>query len=207
MKQASDLLQIFYNDPTRVYSINEISRLLSKPYGTTYNYAQSLIKEGVLKSNIKGKATLCSLNLENQKAVELLSLLSVSYKEAFAKREGLISNALDELVAKLKEKSNHNILAVVLFGSISKGTSKNKSDIDLFFIVPSKDKYDEMIENECNMLRMGYAREVNPLIAEPKMYINMLKEKGENVGKQILKNKVICFGANKFWELTLEALG
>jgi len=38
------------------------------------------------------------------------------------------------------------------------------------------------------------------------MYISMLKEKDENVGKQILKNKIICFGANKFWELTIEGL-
>jgi len=34
----------------------------------------------------------------------------------------------------------------------------------------------------------------------------MLREKQENVGKQVLRDKVIFFGANKFWELTMEGL-
>ena len=200
------IMQVFYSDPTKVYTINEISRLLSKPYGTTYNYVQSLIKENVLKSDIKGKATLCALNFKSQKAIELLSLLSVSDKETFAKKQTLLSDALDELGMAVKEKSSHNIFSFILFGSIAKGTAREKSDIDLFFITPSKDKYDEIIENECNALRMRYGRDVNPIIAEPKMYINMLREEGENAGKQILRDKIIFLGANKFWELTMEGM-
>ena len=200
------IMQVFYSDPTRVYTINEISKLLLKPYGTTYNYIQSLIKENALKSDIKGKATLCSINFESQKAIELLSLLSVSGKEAFTKKQVLLSSAMDEFGIAVKEKLNHNIFSLILFGSTVKGTAREKSDIDLFFITPSKDKYDEIIESECNALRMRYGRDVNPIIAEPKMYINMLKEEGENVGKQILRDKIIFFGANKFWELTMEAL-
>lgn len=206
MKQSIEIMRIFYNDPTKIYSINEISKLLYKPYGTTYNYVHRLIKERVLKSTIKGKATLCSLNFESQKAVELLSILSVSNKEDFAKKQSILSEALDELVIKVKKKSNHSIFTLVLFGSTAAGTAIEKSDIDLFFISLSKDKYDKMIESECNVLRMSYGRDVNAIIAEPKMYINMLKEKEENVGKQILKNKIIFWGSNKFWELTIEGL-
>lgn len=206
MNHVAEIIRVFYCDPTRVCTINEISKLLSKPYGTTYNYVQSMIKSKILKSSIKGKSTLCSLNLESQKAVELLSTLSISDKEAFTKKQGVLSNALDELATKVKEKSNHNIFALVLFGSTVKGTARRMSDIDLFFLSPSKEKYDEMIENECNALRMSYDREVNPIVAEPKMYINMLREKEENVGKQVLRDKIIIFGANKFWELTMEAL-
>ena len=200
------IMQVFYSDPTRVYTINEISKLLLKPYGTTYNYIQSLIKENVLKSDIKGKATLCSINFKSQKAIELLSLLSVSGKEAFTKKQALLSSALDELGIAVKEKLNHNIFSLILFGSTVKGTAREKSDIDLFFITPSKDKYDEIIESECNALRMRYGRDINPITAEPKMYINMLREEGENAGKQILRDKIIFLGSNKFWELTMEAL-
>ena len=206
MDQAIEIMQVFYTNPTKIYTINEISSLLPKPYGTTYNYVQSLIKEKVLKATTKGKATLCSINFKSQKAIELLSLLSVSGKEAFTKKQALLSSALDELGIAVKEKLNHNIFSLILFGSTVKGTAREKSDIDLFFITPSKDKYDEIIESECNTLRMRYGRDVNPIIAEPKMYINMLKEGGENVGKQILRDKVIFFGSNKFWELTMEAL-
>lgn len=206
MKKYNEIIQIFYKDPSAVCSINEISKLLSMPYGTAYNYAQSLIREGVLKSNVKGKATLCSLNYESQKAIELLSFISISERENFAKIQGVLSGALDELAKRVKEKSNHNVFAVILFGSVAKSIARGKSDIDLFFISSSKNKYDEVIENECNVLRMSYGRDLNPIIAEPKMYINMLRKEGENIGKQILKDKIIYYGANKYWELTMEAL-
>lgn len=206
MNHVAEIMRVFYCDPTSVYTINEISKMLSKPYGTTYNYVQSMIKDGILGYTVKGKSTLCSLNLESQKAVELLSGLSISDKEAFAGKQSVLCKALDELATRVKEKSNHNIFSLVLFGSTAKDKARKTSDIDLFFLSPSKDKYDEMIENECNALRMSYGREVNPIVAEPKMYINMLRDKEENVGKQLLRDKIIFFGANKFWELTMEAL-
>lgn len=204
MKHDNKIIRIFYNDPAKVCSINEMSMLLSMPYGTMYNYTQALIKDGVLKSNIKGKATLCSLNYESQKAIELLSLISVSIKEDFSKKQGVLSRALDELAKRINKKTYYSIFSIILFGSTAKGTSREKSDIDLFVISPSKNKHDETIENECNALRMSYGRDVNPIIAEPRMYINMLRDKEENAAKQIIRDKIIYFGANKFWELTIE---
>jgi len=207
MQDATEIMKIFYAEPARVCSINEISKLLSKPYGTTYNYVHSLIKDRVLKSNIKGKATLCSLNFDSLKAIELFSIISIADKEAFTKKESVLSKALDELGTKVKEKTSYNIFTLVLFGSIARGIAKGRSDVDLLFITPSKNKYDEIIENECNALRMSYGRDINPIMAEPKMYINMVREDGETIGKQILKtDKIIFFGASKFWELTMEGL-
>lgn len=204
MKYDNEIIGIFYNDPSKVCSINEISILLSRPYGTIYNYVHDLIKNRVLKSNIKGKATLCSLNYESQKTIELLSIISASIKEEFAKKEGVLSGALDALAKRINEKTYYSIFSIILFGSSVKGAAREKSDMDLFFISPSKNKYDEMIENECNALRMSYGRDVNPIIAEPRMYINMIRDREENVAKQIMRDKIIYFGASKFWELTME---
>ena len=206
MDHYREIISVFYREPTIVYTINELSKILSKPYGTTYNYVQAMIKNKVLKSSVKGKSTLCSLNIESPSAIELLSAVSIRDKETFAKKHRVLSTALDELSAKVKGKSDYNILSLVLFGSTVKGTAGKTSDIDLFFLSPSKDKYDEIIENECNVLRMSYGREINPIISEPKMHIDMLKGKEENVGKQLLRDKIIFFGANIFWELTMEGL-
>lgn len=200
------VIRLYSTEPLAEFSIRQISKKLTKSYSYTYNKIQDGISNGILRSKKRGASTSCSLNLESQKTLELLSAISVSDKDAFAKKQCVLSSALDELAVKVKEKSNYNIFAMILFGSTAKGTARKKSDIDLFFISPSKEKYDEMIENECNAIRMSYGREVNPIVAEPKMYINMLREKEENVGKQVLRNKVIFFGANKFWDLTMEGL-
>lgn len=206
MSQPIEIINVFYTEPTKVYTIHEISKMLSMPYGTTYNYVQSMIKDKILRSSTKGKATLCSFNFESQKAVGLLSSVSLAEKEEYVEKEGILSNAIDSLLQKIKHKSNYNLLSLILFGSSVKGTARKNSDIDLFIIIPLKEKYDDMVERECNVLRMSYDREINPITVEPKMYIDMLKEKEENVAKQVLRDKVIFFGANKFWELTMEAL-
>ena len=89
---------------------------------------------------------------------------------------------------------------------MAKGSDFKKSDIDLFILVPSKKKYDEAIEMECVAISKGFGIEVNPIIAEPTSLLTMLKDKEQNVGKEILKNKIILFGAEKFWELVLEVI-
>jgi len=206
MEIFQQIIKLYSTNPLSEFTIRQISKNLNKSYSYTYGKIQECISQNILKAKKTGASTICSLNLENQKTIELLSIVSISDKEAFAKKQSVLSNALDELATKIKEKSNYNIFALVLFGSTAKGTARKTSDIDLFFLSPSKEKYDEMIENECNALRMSYGREVNPIVAEPKMYINMLREKEENVGKQVLRDKIIFFGANKFWELTMEGL-
>ncbi len=59
---------------------------------------------------------------------------------------------------------------------------------------------------ECVALSKSFGIEINPLVSEPTNLLTMLKEKENNVGKEILKNKIILFGAEKFWELVFEAI-
>ena len=65
---------------------------------------------------------------------------------------------------------------------------------------------DETIDMECVALSKGFDIEINPMISEPKNLLTMLKDNEHNVAKEILKNKIILFGAEKFWELILEAI-
>lgn len=206
MKILQQIIKLYSTNPLAEFTIRQISKKAIKSYSYTYEKIQECISQNILRTKKGGASTLCSLNLESQKVIELLSQISISDKEAFEKKQIVLSSALNELTTVIKEKTNHNIFTIVLFGSTAKGTAMKTSDTDLFFLAPSKKRYDEIIDNECNVLRMSYGREVNPIVAEPKMYIDMLREKGENVGKQILKDKIIFFGANKFWELTMEGL-
>ncbi|GAI09937.1 unnamed protein product, partial [marine sediment metagenome] len=118
----------------------------------------------------------------------------------------LIFFVVGKFLSVLPKKTDFNLLSVVLFGSLAKGTDFKKSDIDLFIIVPSKKKYDETIDMECVGLSKGFGVEINPIVSEPTNLLTMLSEKGQNVGKEILKNKIILFGAEKFWELVFEVI-
>ncbi|MDP2913427.1 MAG: nucleotidyltransferase domain-containing protein [Candidatus Omnitrophota bacterium] len=106
----------------------------------------------------------------------------------------------------MTRKMDFNLLSVVLFGSLARGADFKKSDMDLFILAPSKGKYDEPIEMECVALSKGFGMDINPLVSEPASLLSMLKDKEHNVGKEILKNKIILFGAEKFWELIFEVI-
>ena len=55
-------------------------------------------------------------------------------------------------------------------------------------------------------LSRSFGVEINPMVSEPTNLLTMLKNKEHNVANEILKNKIILFGAEKFWELILEVI-
>ena len=122
------------------------------------------------------------------------------------KRRDKISLVVERLLSVLPPKTDFNLFSIVLFGSLVKGTDFRKSDVDLFVLVPSKKKYDETIEMECVALSRSFGIEINPLVCEPTSFLAMLRDKEHNVGKEILKSKIILFGAEKFWELVFEVI-
>ncbi len=78
--------------------------------------------------------------------------------------------------------------------------------MDLFILVPSKKKYDETVEMECVALSKSFGMEINPILSEPTNLLTMLRDRELNVGKELLKNKIILSGAEKFWELVFEVI-
>jgi predicted nucleotidyltransferase len=104
-------------------------------------------------------------------------------------------------MGRLPERSHFNLLSVILFGSYAKGKATAKSDLDLFFIVSFKDQYQEMIESETLSLSRRYGININPVVAEPMEFVKMVKAKETNLALEIIRDKIILYGHEKFWEL------
>lgn len=200
------ILSLYSTDLKRNFTINGIAKKLGKPYGTVYNAIQELSRNKVLLKEQKGKATLCSLNFYSDQVQFILSGDSIEKKEEFKEKNPVLANALNELSEKLKEKLNHNVISLILFGSQSQGKATRRSDVDLLIIVPDKAEADKAIHQECSSLEMRYGRAVNPVIVTPEMFVNMIKEKGKNVGKEVLRGNVVFSGFEKFWELVIEGV-
>lgn len=148
----------------------------------------------------------CKPNYSNPEVKTSFVKISNQIAEDFLKKRDKIFFIVEKLLSVLPKKTDFNLLSIVLFGSLAKGTDFKKSDIDLFILVPSKEKYDEIIDMECVALSKGFDVEINPIVSEPINLLTMLKDKEHNVAKDILKNKIILFGAEKFWELIFEVI-
>jgi predicted nucleotidyltransferase len=200
------IIRLFYDDVFASFTINEIATKTGISYSYVHRQVEELKNKDILIVEQRSNRKYCRPDYKNSVVKVSLVKISNQMAEDFLKKNDKIYFVVEKLLSELPKKTDFNLLSVVLFGSLAKGTANNKSDIDLFVLIPSKKKYDEAINMECVALSKSFGVEINPLVSEPVNLLTMLKDKERNVAKEILKNKIILFGAEKYWELILEAI-
>ncbi len=200
------IIKLFYNDLYAEFTINELANKTNISYSYVHRQVEELDGKGILVVNQRTNRKYCKPNYSKPEVKVSFVKISNQIAEDFLKKRDKIFFVVEKLLSVLPKKTDFNLLSVILFGSLAKGTDSQKSDIDLFILVPSKKKYDETIDTECTALSRSFGVEINPMVSEPTNLLTMLKNKEHNVANEILKNKIILFGAEKFWELILEVI-
>jgi predicted nucleotidyltransferase len=200
------ILKVFYNDIAGVFTINELAKKTGVSYSYVHSQVEDLQKRGIIIIDQQSNRKYCKPNYNNPEVKTAFVKISNEISKEFLGEKNKVFFIVEKLLSELPRKTDYNLLSVVLFGSLARNADSKKSDMDLFILVPSKGKYDEPIEMECVALSKGFGIDINPLVSEPASLLSMLRDKEHNVGKEILKDKIILFGAEKFWELIFEVI-
>jgi predicted nucleotidyltransferase len=104
------ILEVFYENPNKSFTIREIAKLAKVPRATAHKAVVELKKEKLLDDDNRASNDLLFKTKKTNHFIEKL----------------ITSGLIEELVDKL------NPSCIILFGSIRKGESDKKSDIDLF---------------------------------------------------------------------------
>ena len=168
-------------------SIMTASGAIVVDYKNTYN----LVNE--LQPNIISKEKIGNTSLIKIKLVPNQEIFLVENKRTHL---FLKENKDLELVKQDIESVNYPFLIVLIFGSYVKKTQTKKSDIDLCIICDNKEKTKEIISK----------LELLPIKLETHTFTtnefeSMLKTKEENVGKEIVKNNIILYGIENYYNL------
>jgi len=94
---------------------------------------------------------------------------------------------------------------ILATGSYARGDYTKKSDLDLVIIIPNKENVvniQKLVEN----ITILFVPEIHLYVFTKKDFIEMLKDKKDNYGKEIVKNRIILKNANIFYELIKEAI-
>lgn len=119
----NNLLDVFFEESTRVFQLRELSRITKIPKTTLSRRLKELIKEKLIIQNIE--------EIKGYVANEDYSLFRIKKKlNSLEKIYGV------ELIDYLQELFHPR--CIILFGSFSKGEYTKESDIDIF--VESKEK-------------------------------------------------------------------
>ena len=173
-----------------LYTLHELSKVLKIPYATFYRTVHGM--NDLLIITVIGKSKTIQLSLNNPIARAHLTVSSDEEKKEFLQNQPIIKKIEKELDTKE---------IVVLFGSYAKQIQHEKSDVDLLIINKEGNKSISFSKYE-----LLFKKRINPIFVTKKEFELMLKDKEENIGKQVLKNHIILINPEEFWGCVLHAI-
>ena len=96
----------------------------------------------------------------------------------------------------LKKEIPSGEYTLILFGSRAEEKQREKSDIDLCII--NKDGKKNIKFSKFELL---FKIEINPIYLKETEFKEMLKEKEQNLAKEIMNKHIILYGEEDYWNL------
>lgn len=174
-------------------NIRGIARSLKKSYALVYNNIEDLRrKEIILKQNLP-PAQIISLN--KHAPVELLIEAEKRRKHRFLQKNKWAKVFLKDVLSHAKTK----FFTLIIFGSYVRGKQTEKSDLDILVIVPKKEYFKEM-ERALNNAYTKIKKHI--VIVDELDFIEMINKPNQlNVGNEVLKNHILLYGAEQYYQL------
>ena len=149
---------------------------------TVSNYLNKLEKEHILKSRMQGKNKLYFINLNNREVIKNF-IIAVEHLRTinFYKKNILIREIVEKIYKHIRGTA-------IIFGSYTKNTNKQDSDLDILIIGKCNEK-------EINNISKIYKREINFKIYS--------KLEQDTLIKEVIKNHIIIKNTEQFIEAIL----
>jgi len=173
------------------FNILNISKELKMDYKNVYSIVKRLEKESLIKLESFGQSN----------RVKLVSQVHPLIFEAeYSRRKELLKNKnLAVMLNDFKNALKSKCYVLLIFGSYAKKTQTKNSDIDLMFIFPEGNE--ELFEKEINRAARSLPLPVHYLVFSEKQFLEMVNDKQPNVGKEALKNNIILYGIETYYEM------
>lgn len=177
------------------FSIREIARQAKTDYKLVHTSVQRLVKRKIITKQKYGKTQLCEINLAE--AISDLMLVEQQRTHQFFEK----NTGIKLLVQEIMEKIENPYYTLIIFGSYAKGTQHQQSDIDILMIVPTKEQMGET-ERTIHSITSIKPFKTHLLIVTTADFKEMVESRESlNVGKEVVKNHIIAYGAEAFYNM------
>ncbi len=184
MDNKNKLITMLAKNFDKELSLHQLSKESSIPYATlhrTYNENKNLLEEKKI-----GKSIIIKLKKSD---IVKNYLIVASYEES---QEFLKNNILFKKILEGLPKDNYSL---ILFGSYAEGKQRKLSDID--FLIINKDGKKMLSFSKYETL---FKITINPIFVSLNEFQEMLRDKEENIGKQVLRKHIILYNQELFWD-------
>ena len=185
------ILKYLIENKNEELNILRISKELKMDYKNVYSIIKRLEKESVIKLETFGQSS----------RVKLVSKVHPLIFEAeYNRRKEILKDKnLAVMLNDFKNALKSKYYILLIFGSYAKKTQTKKSDIDLMFIVP--DGKEELFEKDVHRVVRSLPLPIHYLVFSEKQFVEMLNAKESNVGQEALKNNIILYGIEPYYEM------
>ncbi|MFA6088711.1 MAG: nucleotidyltransferase domain-containing protein [Candidatus Woesearchaeota archaeon] len=191
------IFEVFLRKPYREFTYKEIKDFSKEKSNSIIQKSiVTFLTEELVKKREVGNIILYAVNLENS---VIFSYFNILIKEKMSK---LIKNSLKIIKEEL---SGIEFVSIVLFGSYAQGKQTEKSDFDIAIFVNSSDD-----KKNCELsMKSAELKSILKLdfhvITKHEM-LQMLKDKYENLGKQIAYKHIVIQNPEIFYSIISEGI-
>jgi len=191
------IFEAFLRKPYKELTYKEIKDYSKEKSNSIIQKAMvKFLAEELVKKREVGNIILYTINLENS---TVFSYFDILIKE---KIPNLVKNSLKII---REEISNVEFISLVIFGSYSEGKQKEKSDLDIaIFVTSVEDK--KSCELAMKSAGLKSILQLDVYVITKDEMLQMLKDKHENLGKQIAYNHLAIQNPMIFYSILAEGI-
>ena len=172
-------------------NILKISKELKMDYKNTYSIVKRLERESLVNLESFGQSSRVKL---------VYQIHPLIFEAEYNRRKELLKDKnLAVMLNDFKNALKSKCYVLLVFGSYAKKTQTKNSDIDIMFIVP--DGKEELFEKEINHVTRSMPLPIHCSVFSEKQFLGMVQAKESNVGQEALKNNIILYGIEAYYEM------
>lgn len=187
----SIIIRLLIEKKNEELNILKISKGLKMDYKNVYSIVKRLEKETLVKLESFGP----SMRVKLAPQVHPL-IFEAEYKR---RQDFLKDKNMAVMLNDFKNALKSKCYVLLVFGSYAKGIQTKNSDIDLMFIVP--DGKENSFEKEASKAARSLPLPIHYLVFSERQFLEMANTKEPNVGQEALKNNIILYGIEAYYEM------
>ncbi len=195
--KQTKIFEAFLGRPHAELTYREIKEHLKEKSNSAIQKAiAKFIAEGLVKKRKVVNIALYSANLDNSSTFSYFDILT---------KEKMPPLAKNSLRIIREELSNIEFLSIVIFGSYAEGKQKEKSDLDIaIFANSTEDK--KNCELAMKSAKLKSLLQIDAHVFTKEEMLQMLKDKYENLGKQIAYKHLAIQNPIIFYSILAEGI-
>jgi hypothetical protein len=193
-KTSVEILTYLSSTLRESFTVRQIAAGIGRDYRITYVMTMRLAKQKYIIAEKRRPVTYCRLNFKGNSAL-------LAYIEAVRAGRFLAKHRdIEVIVNSLVEKIASPFFTLMLFGSYVKGTASKRSDLDVLFVVQSRDMDGEVSSAVGSVARVSPIG-VHNVILTGEEFAQLLKQKSPNVAWEAVENRIVPYGAESLFKI------